>query len=242
MDRRPPPGCTAPHAAHYSTVGVPRATAHRILRPSLHGGRGRQHFVRVEDDVGVQQGLQLPHQLEAGRGLAHVQDCPLLLPDPVLGTDAALVAMGPLVDKRFNQVLQLWAGPTGVRDVHVHVAVPEVPEAVGAHTSLPGCSQPVPHRLHEGIHPRDGEADVVLVRMPPLGHRRRDPLAQGPDGLGLRPRLGHRASVHAALAQHRLQEEVQLLLVVVLVRAPGLHDDVEWGVTGDGKPAGGVHL
>ena len=84
---------------------------------------GGQHLVGVQDAFGVQEGLELPHELQRLGGLAVAEDVLLLEAQAMLGTDAAPLARRPLVHVGLQGSQQGRAEGLG-RHVEVQVAVP----------------------------------------------------------------------------------------------------------------------
>mmetsp|Transcript_65797 Transcript_65797/g.109722 ORF Transcript_65797/g.109722 Transcript_65797/m.109722 type:complete len:235 (-) Transcript_65797:40-744(-) len=149
------------------------------------------------------------------------------LPNAVLGANRTAVLLRPLVHKWLDDGLNIGVKAFGRRDVHVDIPVAQMPKAVGEHVVAPSIREARAHILHEVVHPRDREADVVFVRVALRRHGWRDALAAFPNLRHILPRLRDGAVDHATLTHDGLQKAIKLLLVVVAVGAMRLHDHIK---------------
>ena len=82
---------------------------------------GGQRLVGVQDALGVQEGLELPHELQRLRGLAVAEDILLLEAQAVLSADTAPLPRRPLIHVGLQGTQQ---GRTEGLGRHVEVQVP----------------------------------------------------------------------------------------------------------------------
>ncbi|KAI3488765.1 hypothetical protein L1887_47106 [Cichorium endivia] len=188
-------------------------------------------LVRVEDALGIKDVLDLLHVLDALGRLCVSDLGGLHEAEAMLGADGALDAGRPFVDVRLDDALDLGVVRLG-DNVDVEVAVADVAVAADGADVVALAVDAVlvearAHVLHQRVHLVDGHGEVVLEHLAHLARRLGDALSQRPQALQLCFVLGQHAVLDRALLHEVLEQHLQLLVVVVLVRAARLDEHVE---------------
>merc|ERR1712070_1290324 len=156
----------------------------------------------------------------------------LALANAVLGADAATILRDPLEDPWLQSIQKPVIPATQVSDIEMQIGISEVTISSSSRVAEALFLQHAPCVLHKLVHLVKRQRHVVLVDVAHDCHRVADALTQAPDGLHLLDVCSHNAIMYcgilALFAAHRyLKELVQLLLVMVLVGARGLDENIK---------------
>src|SRR3954447_17885070 len=163
------------------------------------------HLAGVEQMIGIERGLQRPHQRDLGLAAGMTQPLLLQRAHAVLSGDAAAHLAHETVDDRVHLFLRLLLdGKASHPGDEMQIAVADM-AVIDALASLDAVGQRRLAARDELVHPRHGEADVVGdVRPQHLAELGTD-VAHAPEALRLRQRLRH-GGVGEQPALHQLFE------------------------------------
>ncbi|CRK12468.1 hypothetical protein BN1708_010508 [Verticillium longisporum] len=174
--------------------------------------------------------LDALHEADHAVGSAVADELLLGHAQAVLGADAAVALLDPLVDERLEHLLDpRIVPPHGGVEVQVRVAHVAVADDADDGELVRVADEarrlhPLVRVLDELVHVGNGDGHVVLVRAAPVAEALGDALAPAPEGLGLRLVLREH-TVRDDLVRHDVLEELFQLLVVVVAVGPARLDE-----------------